>query len=48
MVPLVEALLDRGDEVGVATGPDACEGLEASGLRVAPCGLTQKEGMAEF
>ena len=48
MVPLAQALVDCGDEVVVATGSDACSGLEAAGLRVAPCGLTQKEGMANF
>ncbi|HKY76898.1 MAG TPA: glycosyltransferase [Acidimicrobiia bacterium] len=48
IVPLAQAFLDCGDEVVVATGRDACEGLEAAGLKVAPCGLTQKEGMAEF
>jgi UDP:flavonoid glycosyltransferase YjiC (YdhE family) len=48
IVPLAEAFLDCGDEVIVATGRDACDGLEAAGLKVAPCGLTQKEGMAEF
>ena len=48
MVPLVQAFLDCGDEVLVASGSDACGSLEAQGFRVAPCGLTQKEGMAEF
>lgn len=48
MVPLAQAFLDRGDEVVVATGSDACGALEATGLRTAACGLTQKEGMAAF
>jgi UDP:flavonoid glycosyltransferase YjiC (YdhE family) len=48
MVPLAHAFLDRGNEVVVATGSDACGALEAVGLRTAACGLTQKEGMAEF
>lgn len=48
MVPLAHALLDQGDEVLVATGADACGAFEAAGLQTAACGLTQKEGMAEF
>ncbi|MGH9009349.1 MAG: glycosyltransferase [Acidimicrobiia bacterium] len=48
IVPLARALLEQGDEVLVATGPDVCGRIEAEGLRVTPCGLSQKEGMSEF
>jgi UDP:flavonoid glycosyltransferase YjiC (YdhE family) len=48
MVPLAQAFLERGDEVLIATGPDACGPLQAQGLQVTPCGLTQKRAMAEF
>ena len=48
MVPLAQAFLERGDDVLIATGPDACGPFEAQGLKVTPCGLTQKRAMAEF
>jgi UDP:flavonoid glycosyltransferase YjiC (YdhE family) len=48
MVPLIRAFLERGDDVLVATGPDACGLLEADGMDVTPCGPSQKDGMAEF
>ena len=48
MVPLAQALAERGHEVKWAVAPAACPRLEAAGFGTFPAGMSQAEGMVEY
>lgn len=48
MVPLAEALIQRGDDVLWVTGAQECERLQRDGFQATPAGLDERDGMAEY
>jgi len=48
MVPLAEALIQRGDDVLWVTGAQECGRLQRDGFQATPAGLDERDGMAEF
>ena len=48
MVPLAEALIQRGDEVLWVTGPQECDRLQRDGFQARPGGLDERAQMVEY
>ena len=48
MVPLAEALVQRGDDVLWATGAQECDRLQRDGFQATPAGLDERARMAEY
>lgn len=48
MVPLAQALIQRGDEVLWVTGAPECERLQRDGFEATAAGLDERAAMAEF
>ena len=48
MVPLAEALVQRGDDVLWVTGAQECGRLQRDGFQATPAGLDERAQMAEY
>ncbi|MEI7547871.1 MAG: glycosyltransferase [Actinomycetota bacterium] len=48
MVPLAQALVDRGDDVHWVTGAQECARLERDGFQASAAGLDERQGMAQL